>query len=256
MTDWNAATYHRVSEPQFGWGRVVLDRLALAGDEHVVDVGCGTGRLTREIVARLPRGRVVGVDRSATMLAQAARHLASARVPLVRASADALPFDAAFDVLFSTATFHWVLDQDALFASLYRTLKPGGRLHAQCGGGANLARLRQRAAALLATPAYREHFAGWREPWHYSDQARTARRMSAAGFIEIETSLEPAPITFDTPDEYRTFAQTVCLHPYLDRLPADRRESFTAELVALAGTERPPFTLDYWRLNLNARKPR
>jgi trans-aconitate methyltransferase len=254
MTDWNASTYHQVSEPQFEWGRVVLDRLVLAGDEHVVDVGCGTGRLTRVLAARLPRGRTVAVDRSATMLSQAVRHLESAGVPVVRASADALPFKNAFDVIFSTATFHWVLDQDALFASLYTALVDGGRLHAQCGGGPNLARLRQRGAALLASAPYREHFEGWREPWYYSGAEPTARRLEAAGFVDIEASLEPAPITFKTPEEYRVFVETVCLQPYLQRLPADRGRAFTAELVALAEADQPPLTLDYWRLNLRARK--
>lgn len=255
MTDWNATAYHRVSAPQFEWGRRVLDRLVLAGDERVADVGCGTGRLTRELVARLPQGRVIAIDRSAAMLAQAALHLVSARVPLVRASADALPFHEAFDVVFSTATFHWVLDHDALFASLFAVLKPGGRLHAQCGGGANLARLRQRAASLIAAPRYAAHFGGWREPWNYAGAQVTAERLGAAGFTDIDTGLEPAPITFDTPDDWRTFAENVCLHPYRDRLPADIQAAFTAELVALAAADRPALTLDYWRLNLVARKP-
>ncbi len=67
------------------------------------------------------------------MLDTAAPMLTGIRVPVVRADAARLPFAEAFDVIFSTATFHWVLDHDALFASLFNALKAGGRLHAQCG---------------------------------------------------------------------------------------------------------------------------
>lgn len=253
--DWDAATYHVVSAPQQEWGRRVLDRLALEGSESVADVGCGTGRLTAELLARVPRGRLTAIDRSPAMLSRARQHLRSPRVAWVRASADALPFRAAFDVVFSTATFHWVLDHDALFSSLFEALKPGGLLHAQCGGGPNLARLRRRAAHLVTQPPFATHFAGWQEPWQYSDPASTERRLRAAGFRDVSTSLEQAPVRFERPVEFRAFCENVCLHPYLNRLPIDTRASFADELVKLAESDDPSFVLDYWRLNLTARKP-
>jgi trans-aconitate methyltransferase len=253
--DWDAATYHVVSAPQQEWGRRVLDRLALDGSESVADVGCGTGHLTAELLTRVPRGRLTAIDRSPAMLSQARRHLPSDRVAWVRASADALPFSSAFDVIFSTATFHWVLDHDTLFSSLFEALKPGGRLHAQCGGGPNLARLRRRAAHLVAQPPFAAHFQGWQEPWQYADPAATESRLRVAGFRNISTSLEQAPVRFEGSAEFRTFCENVCLHPYLNRLPIDTRASFGDELVKLAESDDPPFVLDYWRLNLAARKP-
>jgi SAM-dependent methyltransferase len=78
MREWNAETYHRVSDPQWHWGLAVLNRLRLAGDELALDVGCGTGRLTEVLARRLPRGRVIGVDLSANMLAAARQHLDAA----------------------------------------------------------------------------------------------------------------------------------------------------------------------------------
>jgi trans-aconitate methyltransferase len=255
-TDWNATTYHRVSKPQFAWGLRSLDRLVLEGHEHAADVGCGTGRLTRELAGRLPRGSVIGVDRSASMLAQARQHLeAGSHVPLVRASADALPFADVFDVVFSNATFHWVLDHDALFASLFAALRAGGRLHAQCGGAGNLGRLRARAATLIREPPFDRFFAGWRECWLYADPDTTAARLARAGFAEIETRLEPSPATLPGRPEYREFVETVCLRPYLERLPPDAQARFTDELVDQAAGDEPAFTLDYCRLAIAARKP-
>lgn len=254
--DWNAGVYHRVSEPQLEWGRTVLARLALTGRERVADVGCGTGRLTRELADRVPQGALVAVDQSASMLSTAAGHLAGLRVRLVRASADALPFAGVFDVVFSTATFHWVLDHDALFRSIFTALRPGGRLHAQCGGGPNLARLRRRAAILARTPEFAPYFgADWREPWHYADATGTETRLVAAGFVSATCTLEPAPTAFDDMDTYRTFVEHVCLRPYLDRLPETHRERFATALTSQAAADDPPFVLDYQRLNINATRP-
>src|SRR5690242_13461889 len=143
MSDWNATSYHEVSKPQQAWGRRVLDRVAVEGTEHALDVGCGTGRLTSELARRLPRGRVVAVDRSPSMVETAAEWLRTEApgTALVLADGAALPFSRAFDLVFSTATFHWVSDHAALFRSIVTALRPGGRLVAQCGGGPNIALL-------------------------------------------------------------------------------------------------------------------
>src|SRR5450755_1511487 len=73
--EWNSAAYHRLSGPQVSWGKKVLARLRLRGDEVVLDAGCGTGRLTADLLESLPRGRVVGVDQSQNMLRSAREHL-------------------------------------------------------------------------------------------------------------------------------------------------------------------------------------
>ena len=254
--DWNADVYHRVSGPQFDWGMAVLARLQLHGNERVLDVGCGTGRLTRELARRVPRGRVVATDRSAAMLHTAAPLLAPVNIPIVRADAERLPFVEAFDVVFSTATFHWVLDHDALFRSIFLSLKRSGRLHAQCGGGPNLQRLRTRAATLLNQPPF-ARFAGnnWREPWEYADPRTSHARLSHAGFIEVRAWLEATPVTFGSAAEFRTFVDHVCLRPYLSCLPKAHHDAFSQVLVEQAAQDTPPFTLDYVRLNLEARKP-
>ena len=267
MAEWDAAKYHRISDPQLAWGRTVAARLRPAPGERILDLGCGTGRLTAEI-AGSAAVMVIGLDSSAAMLREARARtvavaagkpgagpqFAGASPSYVQGDGTALPFSAVFDAVFSTATFHWVLDHDGLFASIHHALKPCGRLVAQCGGAGNLDRLYGRARAMMAEPPYVRFYSAWNDPWLFAGVEDTRRRLEAAAFIEVDVALVPAPTQFESPDTYAEFIGAVCLRHELARLPGALREGFVAELSTMAATNDPPFTLDYWRLNISARK--
>jgi len=257
--EWDATAYHRLSSPQVSWGKKVLSGLKLRGNEFLMDAGCGTGRLTAELLQELPAGRVVGVDLSQNMLATARDHLRSefgARVHFVAADLQDLPFENAFDGIFSTAAFHWVPDHHRLFRSLFRALHPGGWLRAQCGGGPNLARLQKRIDALMATTKYSSFFAHFRNPWVYNNAETAANLLCQAGFVEVQTSLEPAPTSFENPEAYSNFVRTVILRRHLEEIPdSGLRNEFITELARQAVLDEPPFSLDYWRLNLSGNVP-
>ena len=256
--DWDGAAYQRLSDPQFGWGMRVLDSIELRGDECALDLGCGPGRLTAELLERLPRGRVIAVDASPSMIATARELLAprfGERVTLIESDLLKLELDSVADLAFSTATFHWIQDHARLFRVLHRALKPGGRLVAQCGGGTNLARIRGRADQLIRDARFAAFFREWQNPWNYTTPEATAARLRAAGFAEVETGLEESPITFDGAEAFRQFARTVVVRPYLAAIEDEaRRAEFLDALVEQAAGDTPPFTLDYWRLNLRARR--
>jgi trans-aconitate 2-methyltransferase len=257
--EWNATEYHRISGPQVSWGEKVLARVHLRGDELLMDAGCGTGRLTAQLLQSLSRGRVVGVDLSQNMLATAQDYLSPdfrGKFLLVATDLQDLPFERVFDGIFSTAAFHWVLDHDRLLRSLFHALRPGGWLQAQCGGGPNLARLRQRVGELAATAKYARYFGGFREPWTFNDAETAAAIMQRAGFIEVETSLESALTILEDSRQYAEFVRSVILRQHLRQIPDDEsRTTFVAALASQAATDDPPFSLDYWRLNLSGKIP-
>jgi trans-aconitate 2-methyltransferase len=237
------------------WGKKVLGRLRLCGDELLLDAGCGTGRLTADLLKLLPRGGVVGVDLSQNMLGAARDHLSAevgARVNFVACDLLYLPFADAFDGILSTAAFHWVLDHDRLFANLYQALLPGGWLEAQCGGRPNLRLLRDRVDALSATSKFARYFEGFREPWLFQDADSAAECLERAGFVEVETSIEPAPTVLGSGQEYRDFVSNIILREHLQNLPADLRREFLEVLAEQSAQDDPPFSLDYWRLNMRA----
>ena len=256
MADWHGTSYDRLSDPQFRWGLKVLDRLPLAGDETVLDAGCGSGRLTERLLARLPRGRVIAVDKSASMLAAAAERLAghADRVQLVAADLQTFVASAPVSAIFSTATFHWVPDHDRLFRNLFASLAPGGRLVAQCGGGPNIASVVAAAARLMALPEYAPRFAGWQPTWRFEAPEPTAARMRAAGFVDVATSLEHEPTPFADAATFREFLATIVLRDHLAPLPEPLRSRFLDAIVDGAAAAEPPFVLDYWRLNIAGRR--
>ena len=245
---WDASTYHTISCPQAAMAQAVLDRLELRGDETVLDAGCGSGRVTAALLERLPRGRVVAVDADAGMVEHARAALPADRVEVHQQDLAALSLAQPADAAFSNAVFHWVTDHDALFAALARVLRPGGRLSAQCGGEGNVAGVQAAADAIVAAaPALRELFAGWSGPWNFAGPDETAQRLHAAGFTAVRCWLEPWPVR---PDDPETYLRTICLGPYLERLPEAEHAAFAREVAGRVGGE-----LDYVRLNIVAQMP-
>jgi trans-aconitate 2-methyltransferase len=161
---------------------------------------------------------------------------------------------SVFEAVFSTATFHWIPDHDSLFRSIHRALKPGGRLVAQAGGAGNLDRLYGRARRLMRSPHYARFFTTWSEPHRFENVADTEKRLKGAGFEPIDVSLVFAPVPFDGPEAYTEFVAAVCLRHQLDCLPVEDRDGFMSRVTDEALADDPPLTLDYWRLNISARK--
>ena len=243
--EWNGPSYDRVSAPMEALGRAVVDRLALSGDETVLDAGCGSGRVTEALLERLPHGRVIAVDASESMVA-AARERLGARADVRQADLVELELEEPVDAVLSTATFHWIADHDRLYARLREALRPGGRLAAQCGGAGNIERVHRAAAVVAQRPPFAAHLAGWRGPWNFTTPEQASDALRRAGFVEVHTWLTPVAVTPEQPLEY---LRTINLGAHLDRLPVEHHDAFVR---GVAGQLGDPVTLDYVRLNLDA----
>ncbi len=219
----------------------MLERLdGISPDARVLDVGCGTGRITEQLLRLVPQGRVLAVDASRDMVAVAQQRLG------VRAEVwcqDVLDLEVGepVDVVVSTAALHWVTDHDRLWGRLADVLRPGGVLEAQCGGAGNIERVRKviDEAALDRAP----QLVGW-SPWVFATPLETEGRLQNAGFTDIRCWLEQRP-TY--PEDLSAFVPTSILAAHLARLPEEQREPFGSAVVARV--KRP---LDYVRLNISA----
>lgn len=246
--EWDAETYHRVSDVQYQWGLEVLDRLELAGDEAVLDAGCGTGRVTAVLADRLPRGRVIAVDASASMVAKALKTLAG-RAEVLHQDLAELQLDQPVDAVFSNAVFHWLPDHRRLFKRLAASLRTGGRLVAQCGGKGNVAALADVIREVLAEQPFRSTIRQFPSIWNFASPDDTERLLREVGFESVRCWSEAKRVT---PDDARGFLGAVSLGPYIHRLPEDQRPVFVDRVADRMGE---PLTLDYVRLNIAAVRP-
>ena len=240
--EWDARTYDRIADPMHAWGLDVLARLPLAGDERVLDAGCGSGRVTEALAERLPNGRVVALDASPAMLEEARRRLArfGDRVTFVQADLGLpLPIDGPVDAILSTATFHWVPDHDALFGNLAAVIRPGGRLVAQCGGIGNIESVRRIARTVGD---------GFDAERNFATPLATAARLEAAGFGNVEAWLVDEPTRIEPGEPLETYLATVCLREHIARLQPEDRAAYITDVAR----RMPEPVLDYVRLNILA----
>ncbi len=246
--EWDASAYDRVSDVQEDWSRGVLERLELSGDEIVLDAGCGSGRVTRLLLERLPEGRVIGVDASRSMI-EAAREALGDRTEFIVSDLLDLDLDEAVDAVFSNATFHWILDHRKLFERLYAALRPGGALEAQCGGIGNLDEFLNSLENVNGDERFAPYVRGIASSWNFASPGDTEMRLKSAGFTDERCWLEER---IEKPREPREFLRTVCVRQHLELMPEELREPY---LDAVLEYLPRPLTLDYMRLNISARRP-
>lgn len=244
---WNAQNYQANAGFVPVLGRPVLDLLAPRAGERILDLGCGDGALTVELVAA--GATVVGVDASPEMIASAREKGLDAHV----GDAACLDFDGGFDAVFSNAALHWVRDADGVIAGVWRALKPGGRFVGEFGGHGNVAAI---VTALFAVLARRGIDAGPFHPWFYPTPQAYGGRLEAAGFRVESIALVPRPTSLPTgmAGWLATFA-----NPFLAALPEVDRAAALSEAVALLRPalcdDEGRWTADYVRLRFAATRP-
>ena len=251
MVDWDASTYDRVSDVQLEWGKKVLERLELSGDETVLDAGCGPGRVTRLIAELVPDGRVIGVDAAPSMIELAREQLADLgdRVELRVVDLLDLELEQPVDVIFSNATFHWVLDHQRLFDRLHASLRPGGVLEAQCGGRDNVAEWTRAIEAAEGDERFSAYLRGMPAATNFASVGDTETRLARSGFDVGRVWLYDEKYE---PRDPRAFVTSVGLSKHLDRLPDELHDQF---VDAVLGSMARPLVLEYVRLNISATRP-
>jgi len=239
---WDAAEYAVNSGPQLAWARELISRLNLRGDEHILDIGCGDGKITAEMAMSLTRGSATGVDASPQMVEFARKTFPPARVPNVRfyaMDARKIRFERQFDLIFSNATLHWVDDHLAFLRGAAACLRSGGRLVVSCGGKGNAQDVFVALRPVIRIKRWREYFRKLEAPYFFYSPADYEKWLPRFGFKTRHVQLAPKDATYAGRDGFATWLRTTWL-PYTQRVPDDLREEFMSAVTDRYVARHPP----------------
>ena len=230
---WDAAEYAANSAVQQTWARELIARLKLSGDEHVLDVGCGDGKVTAEIAHAVPRGSATGIDASTEMIGFARKTFPAKRFPNLGfhvMDARKIKFNRQFDLIFSNAALHWVDDHQAILRGAASVLKSGGRLIVSCGGKGNAHDVFVALRPELRIKRWRGYFRRIPKPYFFYSPDNYKKWLPRFGFKRRDIRLAPKDAIYNGRDGFAAWLRTTWL-PYIQRVPAESREEFIAAVV-------------------------
>ena len=259
---WDAKDYAKNSQNQFQWAKELIPKLKLQGTESLLDIGCGDGKITAEIAKALPNGKVVGIDSSPEMITLAKTSFPIEQCPNVTfkvIDARNIPFQEEFDIAFSNAALHWIIDQKAVLKGVQRSLKPHGRILFQMAGKGNAKAVLSLFDELLVLPQWRCYFEGFTFPYAFLNPKEYKQLLVQAGLKPVRVELFPRDMKFPSAEGLTGWVRTTWL-PFTERIPIQLRDSFVKEIVNRYITDYPvdaegTVHLDMVRLEVEAIKP-
>ncbi len=230
---WDPAAYAANSSSQQGWARELIAKLELRGDEWILDVGCGDGKVTAELARAVPAGGVIGIDSSAEMIQFAGNTFSAGKAPNLEfqlMDARQIRFARAFDLIFSNAALHWVDDHPAFLRGAAAVLRPGGRLVVSCGGRGNAQEVFVALRAELRLKRWREFFRKVAAPYFFHSPEEYEKWLPRFGFRALGVQLADKEMIFGTREQFVGWFRTTWL-PYTQRVPEKLRDEFINAVV-------------------------
>ena len=240
--EWNAADYAANSVVQQTWARELIAKLDLRGDENILDIGCGDGKVTAEIARAVPDGLVAGIDASAEMIAFAKQIFPAKKFPNLKfqvMNARRIKFSRQFDVIFSNAALHWVDDHEKILRGAAAVLKSGGRLVVSCGGKGNAQDVFVALRPEMRLKRWREFFRKMPTPYFFYAPEGYKKWLPKFGFKIQKLKLAPKDATYEGAEGFATWLRTTWI-PYVQRVPENVREEFIAAVTQRYIAKHPP----------------
>jgi trans-aconitate methyltransferase len=239
---WNAADYAANSVVQQTWARELIARLKLQGAEHVLDVGCGDGKVTAEIAHAIPRGAAIGIDASPQMIEFARAVFPRSKFPNLEfhvMDARQIRFARQFDLVFSNAALHWFDDHPAFLRGAAAGLRSGGRLVVSCGGKGNAHDVFVVLRPEMRLKRWREFFRGMGKPYFFYLPEDYEKWLPRFGFKTVGVKLSPKDAVYPGRDAFAAWLRTTWL-PYIQRVPENVRDEFAAGVTERYLAKHPP----------------
>ncbi len=259
---WDAMDYREHSSAQNKWAKELINKFKLHGDEKIIDIGCGDGRVTSEISSHVKHGSVLGIDNSKEMIELATKTFPKEDYPnLSFQIKDVMELDyiEEFDWVFSNAMLHWVKDHLTILKQIQRSLKPGGRILIQMGGYGNAHEILQTADDLMKNEKWNSYYKDFKFPYSFYKPDAYQNWLKKANLEPLRVELIPKVMTQNGLNGLKSWIRTTWL-PYTQRLPDELKEDFINELVLKYINDHPLnedglVVIDMKRLEVEALKP-
>ncbi len=234
---WNAEDYAKHSQGQLAWARSVLERLEVAPDAHVLDIGCGDGKVSAELARIVPEGRVVGIDNDSGMIALAQRTWCPRAPNLEFLVLDAQDIDLVkeLDFAFSNSTLHWVPDHLAVLRGVYSALKTGGRLFFSMGSRGTASAVYASLGEFATSKRWASFISDARSPHYFFGPEEYKEWLPRVGLSADRIELIQKPLRHANLSALEGWLRTTWM-TYTDRIPAEQRGEFLSDLTALVET--------------------
>ncbi len=233
MNTWNPQDYHKNSSEQTKWGLELLEKIDFTGNERVIDLGCGDGKITAEIASRMPLGSILGIDKSEEMIRFAREHFSQDVFPNLAFSVHDirdLSFHEEFDIAFSNAALHWVPDHAHALQTIAAGLKRGGRIIAQMGGKGNAEGILNILRQVIETKKWAVHFNNFSPPYTFYDNHEYRLLIESVGLIVKRIEVIPKFMSYRREEDLEAWIRTTWL-PYTGRVPEPLQPEFIREIV-------------------------
>lgn len=255
--EFDAKKYEKASVHQKEWGKQIIAQLELGGSERILDLGCGDGALTAQLAQRVPAGYVIGVDSSEAMLELAKRN-ESGNLSFMRQDINELAYSDEFDLIFSSATLHWIKDHPRLLDNTFRALRNGGVARFNFAGNGNCGALILVLHEIMSRPAFRQYFAGFEWPWFMPAVDEYQALVDRTPFSEARVWEENADRFFPDAQAITKWIDQPSLVPFLPNVnPPDRplfRDAVVERMLEETKQADGRYFETFRRINVLARK--
>jgi len=231
--NWNAQDYSKNSQNQFQWAQELIPKLQLKGNETLIDIGCGNGKITAELARCLPKGKVIGIDSNKEMIRLSQQDYTTKNYPNLSfqiMDARNLTFQSEFDLAFSNAALHWIIDQKNVLQGVKQSLKSDGRLLFQMAGKGNAKEVMDIIEQLMPAEPWKQYFQGMKFPYGFFDVNEYDTFLKQAGLVSDKIELFPKDMKHQGAEGLAGWVRTTWL-PFTDKLPEAFKAKFVAEIV-------------------------
>ncbi len=224
---WNGEKYDSTKAPQIDAGRELIALAQVQDTDSILDIGCGTGRLTVELANLASKGSVTGIDSSQEMFEKAMEKSVSFKnVSLLPISAQSMDFAERFDLVFSNSVLQWIKEQEEVMKIAYRSLKNRGRIAFQLPAKDFCREFFDYINNSIALLKLEKYYTNWVSPWYFPTKDEYENMLGNAGFSNIRVSYKDYTLLFGSINEVLEWWASAGIMPYLAALPEKEQEYF------------------------------